>query len=194
LNKRGEENYKTALREYELHLEEFPRWWSQRKVELVEERIELLRRWRRLPAKKGRRKMLPLEGAKGLTWGFVYAARCPHFSAYKIGHTRKPSMRIEKIRCLIDPAAEYASIYETPISAALLEMALHRRFSHFHFPAKETSELFNLPEKEARRFLITAVLTERAIVAVELMRLKALLSEFQREYDQLLLDLTRKGK
>jgi hypothetical protein len=68
-----------------------------------------------------------------------------------------------------------------PVCLPLLEKALHRHFSHAHFPSEISDELFKLTQEEADGFQATTAAIERHLLAVEVLRLKARLSKFKTE-------------
>ncbi|GEM_PF-5148939 len=170
-NKRLDELCERIRKDHERRCEDAQHEWPQRRVELVKEEIRLLRHCLRTPAVARPRRER----------GCVYLMWCPSLGAYKIGRSDDVHRRIGELRQEVDPQIERHTIYRTPVSLPLLEMALHRHFRHFHFESDESEELFKLPQEEVDGFEATTAVIEQHLLAVEILHLKGRLAKFQAE-------------
>src|SRR5205823_5899356 len=76
---------------------------------------------------------------------------------------------------------EHRAIYYTPLSRRLLEKFVLRHFHHFRVREDLSEELFDLPQEEADRFEAVVKAIEQHLLAIELLRLKAVLRARLRE-------------
>jgi len=169
-DERIEELCKRIRKDYETRCDELRGQWPQQRVELVKRRIKFLRRCQRTPGTKRR----------GLG-DCVYLMWCPSLDAYKIGHTDCLWRRTDEHRRVLDPQIEHRVIYYTPLSRRSLEGFLLRHFRHFRVRVDLSEELFDLPQMEANGFEDMAKETERHLLAIEMLRLKARLSQLEAE-------------
>ncbi len=121
---------------------------------------------------------------------------CPTHGIYKIGHTEDLKTRTGCHQLKLDSAIEHRAIYYTPLDRKILEKLLLRHFDHFnvkvkrsralfdlpqHVKLKHGKELFDLPRKEADGFEVAAWAIEQNVLAIEMLRLEALLLKFKAE-------------
>ncbi|HTU20658.1 MAG TPA: GIY-YIG nuclease family protein [Gemmataceae bacterium] len=118
----------------------------------------------------------------------VYLMWCPAWKLYKIGHTDDMRSRIEQHRRELDPNIECCSEYYTPLPPLFrrrrkcpLESFVHTHFRHYHVKTEASQELFALPEKDMHGFTDIVKAIEKHLLAIDILRLKALLSKFQAE-------------
>jgi Meiotically Up-regulated Gene 113 (MUG113) protein len=115
----------------------------------------------------------------------VYLMWCPTLGTYKIGWTDNLNQRILQHQKDLDAKIELRSVYYTPLflrrNKCPLEWFIHSHFGHFRVQSDLSDELFDLPKKDADGFMDVVKEIEHYLLAIEIMRLKSLLSKFKAE-------------
>jgi hypothetical protein len=65
---------------------------------------------------------------------------CPSFSAFKIGYSGNVPRRLGRLRATLDSGIKLRATYPTPVSAHLLEVAMHTYFRHLHMQVPSAGE------------------------------------------------------
>jgi hypothetical protein len=166
---------------YERRCEEARRQWPQQRVELVQDRLKFLDACQNTPGPERGRRLRNWPDRYQRLHDCVYLMWCPSLRVYKVGHTESLWRRTNEHRRNLDPHIEHLVSYYTPISRRLLEWFLIRHFQHFRVQSDLSEELFDLPQKEVDGFNDTTAVIESHLLAVENLRLKALLAKFEAE-------------
>src|SRR5205807_2539168 len=106
----------------------------------------------------------------------------PKYQAFRIGHTKRLWGRAGEHRRNLDPEIEQRVAYFTLVPRRHLERFLHRHFERRRTREDVSKELFDLSQDEAEELFKSAAETiERHLLAIELLRLNALLSELEKK-------------
>ena len=164
--------------EHKRECEEIHRQWLRQRVDWVRDKIKFLHDYQRQRAATQQSRRAT---GRSRVQGSIYLGWCPQLEAYKIGQTRNLERRIAKLRLVLDPSFEYRVKYRTVAFPALLEMALHCHYRHFHVESDKSKELFRLPDDEVSGFEARTRMMERHLLKLETFHLKALLPRFEAE-------------
>ena len=159
---------------YKRRCEEASRHWPQQQIDLLKKRIEFLISCQKTP---GPERYRLLRDGK-----CVYLMWSPKYQAFRIGHTKRLWGRIGEHQRNLDPKLEHRVAYYTLVPRRLLESFLHRHFHRHRVHEDVSEELFHLPHDDAEELFNNAAETiERHLLAIDLLRLNARLSELEGE-------------